>query len=117
MIRIKRVYDPREPGDGRRFLVDRLWPRGIKKESLQLDGWLKDVAPSDSLRRGFCHVPERWKEFERRYTAELRSRADVLRRIEEAARLGDVTLLYSARDTEHNNAVVLQRYLMRRVSR
>ncbi len=113
MIRIKRVYEPAEPEDGRRFLVERLWPRGMKKESLPLDGWLKDVAPSDGLRRWFGHDPARWLEFQRRYAAELDTRPDALRPILEAERHGTVTLLLSARDAEHNNAVALKAYLER----
>jgi uncharacterized protein YeaO (DUF488 family) len=111
MIRTRRVYDPPEPGDGTRFLVERLWPRGMKKEELPLDGWLKDAAPSDELRRWFSHDPAKWDEFRRRYSAELEGKPDVLQPLREAARQGNVTLLYSARDTEHNNAVALKEYL------
>lgn len=111
MIRTRRVYDPPEPGDGTRFLVERLWPRGMKKEELPLDGWLKDAAPSDELRRWFSHDPAKWDEFRRRYDAELEGKPDVLQPLREAARQGNVTLLYSARDTEHNNAVALKEYL------
>ncbi|HJW83386.1 MAG TPA: DUF488 domain-containing protein [Anaerolineae bacterium] len=115
MIRLKRVYDPAASTDGRRFLVERLWPRGIRKDALQLDGWLKDVAPSDELRRWFGHDPDRWVEFQRRYRKELDARPDACRPLLDAARRGSVTLLYSARDTERNNAVVLQRYLEAKV--
>jgi uncharacterized protein YeaO (DUF488 family) len=111
MIRTRRVYDPPEPGDGTRFLVERLWPRGMKKEELPLDGWLKDAAPSDELRRWFSHDPAKWDEFRRRYDAELEGKPDVLQPLREAARQGNVTLLYSARDTQHNNAVALKEYL------
>jgi uncharacterized protein YeaO (DUF488 family) len=111
MIRTRRVYDPPEPGDGTRFLVERLWPRGMKKEELPMDGWLKDAAPSDELRRWFSHDPAKWDEFRRRYDAELEGKPDVLQPLREAARQGNVTLLYSARDTEHNNAVALKEYL------
>jgi uncharacterized protein YeaO (DUF488 family) len=113
MIKIKRTYDPRGPDDGVRFLVDRLWPRGVKKEDLQLDGWLKDVAPSEDLRQWFGHEPARWEEFQRRYFAELDSKPEALQPIQAAARRGSVTLLYSARDTEHNNAVALRAYLQK----
>ena len=113
MIRTRRVYDPPEPGDGTRFLVERLWPRGMKKEELPMDGWLKDAAPSDELRRWFSHDPAKWDEFRRRYYAELEGKPDVLQPLREAARQGNVTLLYSARDTEHNNAVALKEYLER----
>lgn len=111
MIRVKRVYEPQEPDDGARFLVDRLWPRGVKKEALRLDGWLKDAAPGDALRRWFGHDPARWDEFQRRYRDELDGRPEAWRIIVEAARRGDVTLLFSARDAEHNNAVALKAYL------
>jgi uncharacterized protein YeaO (DUF488 family) len=113
MIRIKRVYDPSEHADGTRFLVERLWPRGMKKEALQLDGWLKEVAPSDALRRWFGHDPAKWEEFQRRYFAELEDKPAAWQPILGPARQGDVTLLYSARDTEHNNAVALKAYLNR----
>ncbi|MCC7352869.1 MAG: DUF488 domain-containing protein [Anaerolineae bacterium] len=111
MIQTKRVYEPPEPADGARFLVERLWPRGIKKEALRLDGWLKDVAPSDALRRWFGHDPARWEEFRRRYLAELNAHPAAWRPLVEAAHRGDVTLLYSARDTEHNSALLLKEYL------
>lgn len=111
MIQVKRVYDPYSPDDGARFLVDRLWPRGLKKEALRLDGWLKDAAPSDALRRWFGHDPARWDEFRRRYFAELDSKPEAWQPILQAARQGNVTLLYSARDVEHNNAVALKSYL------
>lgn len=111
MIKVKRSYDPREPADGARFLVDRLWPRGVKKEDLHLDGWLKDIAPSDDLRRWFNHDPAKWEEFQRRYFAELDSKPKALQPIQDATHRGNVTLLYSARDTEHNNAVALRTYL------
>ena len=114
MIRAKRVYDPLEPGDGDRFLVDRLWPRGVKRESLRASAWLKDAAPSDELRRWFGHDPARWEEFRRRYFAELDGRPEAWQSILGAARKGTVTLLYSARDTAHNNAVALKEYLERK---
>jgi uncharacterized protein YeaO (DUF488 family) len=111
VIKVKRTYDPPESDDGVRFLVDRLWPRGVKKEDLQLDAWLKDVAPSDNLRRWFGHDPAKWEEFQHRYFAELDGKAQALQPIRDAAGQGDVTLLYSARDVEHNNAVALRVYL------
>ncbi len=104
----KRVYEPAEPSDGARFLVDRLWPRGIKKEELKMKAWLKDVAPSPNLRKWFAHDPGKWQEFQRRYRAELEANPDAWRPILEAAEQGDVTLLYSARDTEHNSAILLK---------
>ena len=111
MIKVKRVYDPPEASDGSRFLVDRLWPRGLKKETLQLDAWLKDAAPGNDLRRWFNHDPAKWSEFRRRYFAELDKNPDALQPIRDAAKKGDVTLLFATRDLEHNNAVALKAYL------
>ncbi|MGZ4121002.1 MAG: DUF488 domain-containing protein [Actinomycetota bacterium] len=111
MIRVKRVYEPRERGDGKQFLVERLWPRGVKKEVLAAAEWVRDVAPSDELRRWFGHRPERWREFQRRYTAELNANVDAWAPLARAARRGTITLFYSARDTDHNNAVALKAYL------
>ncbi len=111
MFMVKRVYEPPEASDGTRFLVERLWPRGVKKESLQMEGWLKTVAPSDGLRRWFGHDPAKWGEFRERYFAELDAERDALQPLIEASRHGDVTLLYSAHDTEHNNAEALRSYL------
>ncbi len=111
MIRIKRIYDPASPGDGRRILIDRLWPRGLKKEEARFDEWLKDLAPSDELRKWFSHDPAKWSEFQKRYRSELRGKAELLERLRTEARKGTVTLLYSARDEEHNNAVVLKELL------
>ncbi|MDF0666557.1 MAG: DUF488 domain-containing protein [Nitrospira sp.] len=111
MITLKRVYDPMTSADGVRFLVERLWPRGVKKTALHIDAWLKDVAPSGPLRRWFGHDPNKWSEFQRRYHDELRSNADALEPILKAARRGRVTLVYSSHDTEHNNAVALKGYL------
>lgn len=117
MIRIKRVYDPAKTDDGSRFLVERLWPRGMKKTELAMDGWLKDVAPSTELRQWFGHDPKRWTEFRRRYTAELSHEPDAWQPIVAAARCGDVTLLYSARDEQHNAALALRDYLQSKVRR
>ncbi len=111
MVRVKRAYEPVARADGTRFLVERLWPRGVKKESLHHDGWLKEVAPSDALRRWFGHEPAKWNEFCRRYRAELDARKEAWHPILEAARRGTVTLLYSARDMEHNNAAALKAYV------
>ncbi len=111
MIRLKRVYDKATKDDGTRYLVERLWPRGVKKTELRLDSWLKDVAPSDGLRRWFGHDPARWGEFCCRYYGELNSRPDAWKPVLEAAVHGAVTLIYSSRDQEHNNAVALKKYL------
>jgi uncharacterized protein YeaO (DUF488 family) len=111
MIRIKRVYEPADPDDGTRVLVDRLWPRGISKEQVRPGIWQKDVAPSSELRKWFNHNPARWDEFRRRYFAELDSNSDAWRPLFELAYSGNVTFLYSARDNEHNNAAALKDYL------
>ena len=115
MIQVKRVYKPPATSDGTRFLVDRLWPRGVKKASLELEGWLKDVAPSDKLRKWFNHNASRWDAFQRLYFAELEEKPEAVQPLLEAARRGAVTLLFAARDTEHNNAVALKEYLARRL--
>ena len=115
MIYVKRVYEPAEQRDGARFLVDRLWPRGLKKETLRADDWLKAVSPSDELRHWFGHEPAKWKEFQRRYFAELDGKPEAWQPLAQAAQAGDITLLFSARDTEHNNAVALRAYLTKKV--
>jgi len=115
MIRIKRTYDPVERKDGQRFLVERLWPRGMKKEALAMDAWYKDVAPSTTLRQWYGHKPERWPEFRRRYEKELSENAAAWSPILEAARKGTVTLLFSAHDVERNSAVVLRDFLDERL--
>lgn len=116
MIKTKRAYEDWAPSDGVRFLVERLWPRGIRKADLQMEAWLKDVAPSTELRRWFGHDPARWDEFVRRYEEELDRSPDAWQPIADAARHGDVTLIYSARDVEHNAAVALQRYVERKTA-
>lgn len=114
MIRTKRVYDQAEASDGSRFLVDRIWPRGVKKDNLALDGWLKEVAPSDRLRKWFGHVPKRWQEFRRRYFAELRAKPEAWAPILKRAHETDVALLYAARD-KLNNATALKEFLTARL--
>ena len=112
-LRVKRVYEPRKRGDGKRVLVDRMWPRGIRREELSDAIWMKNLAPTASLRKWFGHRPERWVEFRRRYWAELRrSREDIIR-LKALTRKGVVTLLYSAHDIEHNQAIALKQYLGR----
>jgi uncharacterized protein YeaO (DUF488 family) len=111
------VYDPVAPADGTRLLVERLWPRGIKKTSLKMDSWLKDVAPSMELRKWFRHDPAKWEEFRRRYFVELEAKPETWQPIIEAARHGNVTLIYSSHDTEHNNAIALQEFLSARLSK
>jgi uncharacterized protein YeaO (DUF488 family) len=117
IVKVKRVYEAIQRSDGPRFLVERLWPRGMKKEKLKLDAWLKDVAPSDSLRRWFGHDPLKWNEFQKKYRAELSDNPDAWKPILEAAKRGRVTLLYSSRDTEHNNALVLKSFLEERLGK
>lgn len=111
MIKLKRVYDSAAPSDGTRYLVERLWPRGVRKSALRIDAWLKEVAPSTALRQWFKHDPKKWPEFQRRYRQELREHPDALRPILDAARRGNVTLVYSSHDPEHNNAAVLKKYV------
>ncbi len=113
MIQLKRVYEASSSTDGARFLVERLWPRGVKKSSLEIGAWLKEVAPSVELRKWFHHDPARWDEFRRHYLIELSNNQASWRPILEAARSGNVTLLYSSHDPEHNNAVALKDFLIR----
>jgi uncharacterized protein YeaO (DUF488 family) len=114
VIRVKRVYDAADVGDGTRILVDRLWPRGLSKERAAVDLWFKDVAPSDELRRWFGHNPERWTEFKKRYHRELESRSAPLKELRAPGRSDVITLLFAASDTDHNNAVALREYLEKR---
>lgn len=111
MLKLKRVYDPVSRTDGTRFLVERLWPRGLSKEKLHLTAWLKDVGPSTELRKWFNHDPLKWSRFRTRYFRELDSQPESWRPILTVARRGMVTLLYSSHDEEHNNAVALKEYL------
>lgn len=117
VIRIKRTYEAPSRGDGRRILVERLWPRGMKKEALALDTWRKEVAPSTDLRKWFNHRVERWEEFRRRYRQELGANPGAWKPILDAAGHGAVTLLFSARDVDHNGAVVLRDFLAARQAR
>lgn len=110
-ITVKRVYEPVAKADGYRVLIDRLWPRGLKKEALALDLWAKELAPSTALRQWFGHEPARWDGFRQRYAGELDAAADTWRPLAERAAKHPVTLLYGARDEEHNNAVALKAYL------
>ena len=111
---LRRVYDHAPPPRGKAFLVERLWPRGVRRDVLSLDGWCSDAAPSTDLRRWFAHDPAKWTEFRRRYTAELDANPEGWQPLLDATTAGDVTLLYSSRDREHNNAVVLRDYLLTR---
>jgi uncharacterized protein YeaO (DUF488 family) len=116
MIALKRAYDPVKKSDGTRFLVDHLWPRGLKMETLQAQGWIKVVAPSNRLRDWFGHDPARWKEFQRRYFSELNKNPAAWQLLLHAAQNGNITLVYSARDTEHNNALALKAFLERKMA-
>ncbi|MFP5232775.1 MAG: DUF488 domain-containing protein [Acidobacteriota bacterium] len=114
MIQVKRAYEPPGKDDGERFLVERLWPRGIRKESLNVDAWLKEVAPSAALRQWFQHDPAKWDEFRKRYFRELEQHPEAWEPLLARVRSSRVTLVYSARDTEHNNAVALKEFLEKR---
>jgi uncharacterized protein YeaO (DUF488 family) len=112
VIRIKRIYESAAEEDGFRILIDRLWPRGIEKEKAKIDMWLKEVAPSNELRKWFSHDPEKWEEFKKRYAKELTAKPELLKEIRQIEKeKGTVTLLYSARDIKHNNAVALKTIL------
>lgn len=113
MIRTKRIYDPPGTQDGYRILIDRLWPRGISKDKARIDEWRKELAPSDRLRKWFNHEPEKWEEFRRRYHEELRPKIKEVKELAQRQRPKTITLLYGARDEEHNNAVALKELLQR----
>lgn len=117
MVVLKRAYEPASPHDGTRFLVERLWPRGVTKAKLRVEAWLKAAGPTTALRQWFAHDPAKWNEFRRRYRRELDANPEAWRPILAAARRGLVTLVYSSHDTEHNNAVALQEYLDARLRR
>jgi uncharacterized protein YeaO (DUF488 family) len=113
MIKLKRVYESPSPEDGLRVLVDRLWPRGLTKERAAVDLWAKDVAPSTELRKWFGHDPAKWTQFQIRYRKELQEKKDALQRLKQSTEERDVTLVYGARDTHHNEALVLKKVLDR----
>lgn len=114
MFKIKRIYENIEKNDGIRILIDRLWPRGLTKEKAKIDKWMKEVAPSDALRKWFAHRPERWPEFRERYFEELRNKEDLLKELRILSKNKTVTLLYAARDKKRNNAQVLYEFINRR---
>ena len=116
MIRLKRAYDPADKSDGLRYLVDRLWPRGVTKEKLHIEGWLKSASPSNELRHWYNHEPEKWEEFQRRYGAELDEDPGGWQPLLRATEAGDITLVYSARNTDRNNAVALKAYLEKKMA-
>lgn len=107
-VQLKRAYDPPKRSDGTRVLVDRIWPRGVKKADAEIQEWMKDIAPSSALRKWFGHDPKKWDEFRNRYRAELKERPEQLEHLRMLARKGPITLIYSARDQKHNNAVALR---------
>jgi uncharacterized protein YeaO (DUF488 family) len=111
-VTIKRAYEPPSPDDGTRILVDRLWPRGVKKAKAGISQWMKEIAPSNELRKWFGHDPGRWEEFRRRYRAELTGKRELVSRLRELSREGPLTLVYSAHDEAHNQAVVLRELLL-----
>lgn len=111
-VRLKRAYEKADRADGRRVLVDRLWPRGVSKAEAAIDEWLKDLAPSTELRKWFGHDPARWNEFQRRYAGEIHCHAELLAHLRQLARQGPITLVYSAHDEVHNDAVVLRDVLL-----
>lgn len=117
MITVKRAYESASPADGTRILVERLWPRGVTKRAARLDAWRQDLAPSAALRKWFGHDPDKWDEFTRRYTGELRHHPEAWRPLLAQARRGRITLVYGARDTLHNSAVVLAKFLRSRLRR
>jgi uncharacterized protein YeaO (DUF488 family) len=114
-IRLKRVYEKPARADGRRVLVDRIWPRGLKKEEARIDQWLREISPSTRLRKWFGHDPVRWKEFKERYAAELDDQREQVEQLAQEARKGTLTLLFGAKDSEHNNAVALKEYLQAKI--
>ena len=108
MVKTKRIYEQASRDDGKRILVDRLWPRGLKKEEAKIDEWMKDIAPSDELRKWFAHDPVKWPEFKKRYINELKNKAELVERLRAEAKKATITLLFAAKDIEHDNAVVLK---------
>ncbi len=116
MINIKRVYEPPSRADGKRILIDRLWPRGLKKEKARIDEWLKELAPSSDLRKWFGHDSDKWDEFKKRYIKELKGREEIVDAIADAARKGTVSLLFGAKEERFNNAAALKEYIEARMN-
>lgn len=114
-VKLKRAYEPPTADDGTRILIDRLWPRGVRKANAAIDEWMKDIAPSTVLRKWFGHDPDRWQEFRRRYRSEIHEHRDLLDRLRTLAQHGPITLVFSAHDEAHNDAVVLQDLLLDRM--
>ena len=117
MLQLKRAYEPKASSDGRRILVDRVWPRGLSRKRLAIDDWMKELAPSTELRRWFAHDPKKWPEFQRRYKQELRTHSELVGRLASLARRGRATLVFGARDETHNDAVVLAAVVRRLMAR
>lgn len=117
MMHIKRVYDKPSPSDGKRLLVERLWPRGLSKEAARLDAWFRDAAPSTELRKWFSHDPTKWQEFQRRYYAELDANTEAWQPLLDVVKTEEATLLFSSHDAEHNNVVALKAYLEARLKK
>ena len=113
MIKLKRAYEKHVRDDGERILVERLWPRGLTKLQAKIDLWLKDVAPSTELRRSFGHDPNKWDEFRQRYQGELKQKDELIKLLKRKAKAGTITLIYAARDEDHNGALVLKRFIQR----
>jgi len=116
IVRAKRVYEPYDPGDGTRVLVERLWPRGFTRERLRADSWLRDIAPTAELRTWYAHDVTKWPEFVKRYTAELDTQPDAVESLVKIARHGPLTLLFAAKDPDHSSAIVLLNYLNKRLA-
>jgi len=114
-VSLKRVYEKPSPSDGKRVLVERLWPRGLKKEDAKVDEWLREIAPSAELREWFGHDPEKWSEFKQRYWKELEKKQEIVAKLAKEVREKRVTFVFAAKDEEHNNAVALKEYVERRV--
>ena len=108
LLKVKRIYETASSDDGKRILVDRLWPRGIKKSEVKIDEWLKEIAPSDELRKWFAHDPSKWQAFKRKYAHEIEEKSDLIQQLRKESEREAVTLVYSAKDNEHNNAVALK---------
>ncbi len=111
MINVKRIYDPASSEDGTRIYIDRLWPRGLKKSEAKFDEWLKEISPSTELRKWFGHDPAKWEEFKKRYKKELEDKKEIMEKLKKEAKRKKITLLYSASETEHNNAIAMKEFL------
>ena len=117
MLKVKRIYDPPSPDDGKRILVDRLWPRGVRNEKAVLDEWMRDIAPSDELRKWFSHNVSKWQEFKKRYAEELTDKSGLVKRLLDEIEANDITLLFAAKDVEYNNAVALKEIIGRKIKK